>query len=63
MITDDRAEHYKKQALRSVESRARNLAAPGIATVQVTPHDLLDLLKAREELEALKAMAPGGADV
>lgn len=50
MITPERVERYKQLALRSVAARAKNLAAPGITCVEVTPHDLLDLLHAYEEL-------------
>ena len=44
MITPERLEGYKKQAIASVASRVRNPRAPGIAMVQVSPHDLLDLI-------------------
>lgn len=44
MITPERLATYKKQALASVEARARNKNAPGITMVQVSPHDLLDLI-------------------
>lgn len=49
MITPERLETYKKKALESVASRVKNPAAPGISMVQVSPHDLLDLLLSFEE--------------
>lgn len=49
MITPERLATYKKNAIASVASRAKNPAAPGISMVQVSPHDLLDLILAFEE--------------
>lgn len=54
MITPERAELYKKQALSSVAARAKNPAAPGITSIMVTPHDVLDLLACHEELQRLQ---------
>lgn len=50
MITPERLEMYKKQAIASVASRAKNLRAPGVSMVQVSPHDLLDLILSFEEI-------------
>lgn len=50
MITPERLDVYKKKALASVASRANNPRAPGIAMVQVSPHDLLDLILSFEEV-------------
>lgn len=55
MITPERMQRYKLQAIASVASRANNKNAPGITTVQVTPHDLLDLiLNFEEKLNEIK---------
>lgn len=50
MITAERVELYKKQALASVAARAKNPAAPGITSVMVSPHDVLDFIHSYEEL-------------
>lgn len=50
MITSDRLERYKKLALAAVAARAKNPLAPGISCVSVTPHDVLDLIHAYDEL-------------
>lgn len=55
MITPERVESYKKLALRSVAARAKNPLAPGIACVQLSPHDVLDLIHAFEELQRMTA--------
>lgn len=55
MITAERLARYKKLALASVAARAKNPKAPGITCVEVTPHDLLDLVHAFEEVERLAA--------
>lgn len=57
MMTSERAELYKKQALASVAARAKNPAAPGITSIMVTPHDVLDLLAAYDELQRLQQEA------
>lgn len=63
MITPERLAMYKKKAIASVASRANNPRAPGVSMVQVSPHDLLDLILAFEEtLPAVeKADEQGGA--
>lgn len=54
MITPERLETYKKKALASVASRAKNPRAPGVAMVPVSPHDLLDLVLSFEEAALAK---------
>ena len=49
MITPERAALYKKQALAAVAARAKNPKAPGITSVAVSPHDVLDLVHAYEQ--------------
>lgn len=49
MITPERAARYKKQALKSLSAKALNPKTAGVATVPVSPHDLLDLLLSFEE--------------
>lgn len=51
MITRERLEHYKKQAISSVAARAEDRNQPGVTCVVVTPHDLLDLVLCYEEQE------------
>ncbi len=50
MITPERIVAYKKQAIGSISSRVKNPAAPGVSMVQVSPHDLLDLILSFEEV-------------
>ena len=49
MITQERLAGYKRAALKSVEHCVVNPAAPGMACVSVSPHDLLDLILHYEE--------------
>lgn len=49
MITPERLAQYKKRAIDSVASRVKNPAAPGVSMVQVSPHDLLDLILSFED--------------
>lgn len=60
MITKERLAAYKRRALASVASRANNPAAPGVACVSITPHDLLALLLSYEERQAAKAEEKAG---
>lgn len=53
-MTPERQAAYKQQALKSVAARAANKNAPGITTVAVSPHDLLGMLKAVQELSSVK---------
>ena len=55
MITPERIDQYKRQALRSVGRRAKNPAEAGIAAVPVSPHDLLTLISSFEELQRIAA--------
>lgn len=57
MITAERLARYKRQALDSVKARVTNKNAPGISTVSVTPHDLLDLILSFEEVMTEKTDA------
>lgn len=50
MITPERLAMYKKLSINSVAQRAKNLAAPGITMVAISPHDLLDLIFSFEAL-------------
>ena len=53
-VTPERQAAYKQQALKSVAARASNKNAPGISMVAVSPHDLLEMLKAVQELSSVK---------
>jgi hypothetical protein len=44
MITPERLEKYKKQAIAAVAARVKNVNAPGVSCIAVSPHDLLDLI-------------------
>lgn len=50
MITPERLDLYKKKALAAVAARAKNPADAGVTCVSVSPHDMLDLVHAIEEL-------------
>lgn len=45
MITPERLALYKKQAIASVAAPARNINAPGITLIAVSPHDLLKFIE------------------
>lgn len=62
MITPERVENYKKLALKSVGERAKNPLAPGIACVAMSPHDVLDLVHAYEELVRINAQQAQGVE-
>ena len=47
----ERLNLYRRQALASIGARARNPEAFGIACVGVSPHDLLKLVDAFEQLQ------------
>lgn len=46
MITPERIERIKKEALASIGARAKNPKAPGISMVRVTPHEALAFVEA-----------------
>lgn len=64
MITAERLAAYKTQAIAAVASRANNPAAPGVACVNASPHDMLDLIQHYEAnckaLDFLRLIAAGG---
>lgn len=55
MITPERVELYKKKAIKAVAAKANNPADAGVAAVSVSPHDMLDLVHAFEELQRITA--------
>ncbi len=58
MITESRVDHYRALAIRSVAAKAKNPAQAGIACVQITPHDLLELLDAWAQVQLNKVASP-----
>lgn len=58
MITEQRADKYREQAIKSVAAKAKNPAQAGIACVEVTPHDLLELVDAWVQVKLNKVASP-----
>jgi hypothetical protein len=59
-MNPDRLVAIKKQALKSIASRANNPLAPGVSMVAITPHEALEMVAAIDDqlTSILQAKSP-----
>lgn len=51
----ERLERYKKQALAAIAARANNPAQVGVRAITLSPHDVLKLIEAFEQVQQVES--------